>query len=653
MISSFFYRLIVGSNFIPRRNFHKTLKNYSFVTRCLFKNNFLRKLLEFISDLFPDSSQIARSIRIRLFYCQHAPINSQDDIPIKFEKNTHTIDYGCETRDALILKQNEKISTLLDVQSDSNFSTGICVLENIVNIDSKVLLDDVIINIEILSTTTDKEKTLSFPLSVDDKKHGILHNVIGENWFDFSVELDEFKDDRISITMSAFFSNKTFTMFGNKSDFVKTIKFELVPCIAFSLPKLTNKDPNKKNILLISGESFTDPFWLEKVHDNPVFFPNITNLAKDSIRYDRSYSMVDSTLPSVMSYFAGLFPSQHSFGDYSSPLYFERPCDDVESISSILKKNGFSTICQTSYPRFDPLYGWGKGFDRYFQAEYPWSNNAPDASKVIRSFEALKNHDIFMFVHLTRLHGPFLSSDILQNPQENKAEEMNSAKNGNFLPMYLSQIKIFDEQIGAIVDYLKRTNQYKNTMILLTGDHGVSMPPNRKTTTSIKYAHYEEHSRVPLIIKTPSWFKKHPAIKYNPISTQKEIFDTILESNKINPPNYFNKLPQYSDDFKDYAISETVYHPNIDNYAITLISSKFKYWLFTKVDWSSLEIITVLDEKLFNVTDSDGTVDESLNIINESPEISSILKNKAIDFFNISCQFRAQNSTIKYPETMN
>ena len=653
MIKSFLYKIFVGIDFIPRRNFHNTTKKYGIVAKCLFRNFYFRKIFKYLSNLLPELHPIVRSIRIRLFYLQKAQESARVVTDLKFNKKKYTIDYGCETRDAIILKQNEELIITTDVGPAKSLSCGMCILENIISLNPKVLLSDIIINVEILSKNNNKEKILSFPLSVGEKKHGILHNVIGENWFDFSVELDEFKGDRVSISMSAYFSNNTFTMFGNKSDFSKKIEFELVPCIAFCVPKLTKRDSNKKNILLISGESFTDPFWLDKVHKNPVNFPNIYNLSKDSIRYDRSYTMVDSTLPAVMSYFAGIFPSQHSFGDYSNPIYQEKPCDTVESLASILKKNGFSTVCQTSYPRFDPLYGWGRGFDRYFQAEYPWSYNAPDSSKVIRSFEALKNHDIFMFLHLTRLHGPFLSSDILQNPQESKAEDINSAKNGNFLPMYLSQIKIFDDQIGTIVDYLKRTDQYKNTMILLTGDHGVSMPPNWKKLTGVKYAHYEEHSRVPLIIKTPSWFEKEPMIKYNPISAQKEVFDTILRSNRINPPRYFKTLPQYSEEFSDYSISETVYHPNKDNYAITLISSQYKYWMFAKVDWGSLEIISVLDEKLFNVDNSDGTVDETLNLINTKPDIASNLKNKAIDFFNISCQYRFQNPTIKYPDTMN
>ena len=652
MISRFFYRLLVDIDFIPRRNFHNTTKKYGDVTKCFFRNFYFRKIFKKLSNLLPELHPIVRSIRIRLFYLQKAPESTIVDTYLKFNKKKYTIDYGCETRDAIILKQNEKVTMAMDVGLFKGLSCGMCILENIVQLQPKILKCDVNINIEIFSHKSQKRKTLCFPLPVSSKKHGIMRRGIGDNWFDFSVALEDFENDSVSIIISASFSKDTFTMFGKNNDTAGGFNCTLVPCIAVSIPTLTKKQ-NDKKILLISGESLTDPFWMDKVYANKASFPNINNLSRDSTRYDRSYSIADSTLPSIMSFFTGMYPSQHSFGDYSMPIYKENPGSNVCFLAKSLRDAGYTTVCQTSYPRFDIMHGWGEGFDRYFQAELPWSFNAPDASKVTRVFEGLRDQNMFMFLHLTRLHGPFLSSDVLQNPQENKAEELDKAKDGDFLPMYLSQIKIFDEQIGIIVDYLKRTDQYKNTMIILTGDHGVSMPPKWKRLSSVKYAHYEEHSRTPLIVKDPDWFQRESNIERNPVSAQKEIFELIFNANKISLPSYFNKLPQYRKEFLGFAISETVYHPKKDNYAITLISDKFKYWMFAKVNWDNLKIINILDEKLFSIDKANGIVNESINMLEAEPNIGIELKNKAIDFFNISSTYRASNPNIKYPYTVN
>jgi len=649
MITRLLFRLLVSKDFIPRRNFHNTTRHYRNVTKCIFRNMFFRKIFEYFSNLPPKLHPIVRSIRIRLFYLQKAPKSDRVDVSFKLDKEKHIVDYGYETREAIVLKQDEEMNISMDVGSSKKLSCGVCVLENIVQAYPKILKYDLNISVSIFSHISQKRKELSFPMPVSDKKHGIMHRVIGDNWFDFSVGLEDFENESVSITISGGFSEDTFLMFGEKNFKEKFTNIPLIPCIAISTP-LINKDSNKK-ILLISGESLTDPFWIDKVHASKVSFPNIQKLAKDGYRYNRSYSMVDSTLPSIMSYFTGMFPSQHSFGDYDLPPYNENPSKNFCFIAKSLKDAGYTTLCQTSYPRFDVMHGWGEGFDRYYQAEFPWSSNAPDASKLNRVLDGLKGHDIFMFVHLTRLHGPFLSSDVLQNPQVNKIEELDKAKNGDFLPMYLSQIKIFDEQIGVIVDYLKRTNQYKDTMIILTGDHGVSMPPNWKTLKGVKYAHYEEHSRTPLVVKNPEWYRISSDIKQNPVSAQKEIFDLIFKANEISLPSYFDVLPQYKKEFLGFAISETVYHPEKDNYAITMISEQYKYWMFAEVNWSNFKINRILDEKLFTVNKS-GIVNEDVNLIDSEQNISMELKNKAINFFNLSSKYRAGNKNITYPDTI-
>ena len=105
-----------------------------------------------------------------------------------------------------------------------------------------------------------------------------------------------------------------------------------------------------------------------------------------------------------------------------------------------------------------------------------------------------------------------MSSDNLQTPQTNKIEDLGFALMMVIFYQCISQLKVFDDQIGIIIDYLRRTNQYDDTMIILTGDHGVAISPNWDMR-SRHYAHYEEHSRVPLIIKSPKIIKIKMIIK--------------------------------------------------------------------------------------------------------------------------------------------
>lgn len=650
-IRKLLYRLFVGFNFIPRRNFHRTTKKYNTLIKFLFRNIFIRSFLIKFSNLFNDSNQIVRSIRIRLFYLNRAN-KIEKNKKINFNKEEYIIDYGPETRRAYILRNEEILSAEIDTKKIKKLNCGICVLENISDYYPKILECDLLISIKIESSR--KEKKINFPISISSKKHGIIHSKTGENWFDYFVDLSEFIGDQIKIRFSAMFVGNSFTMF-NKEKNKKEIKINdipAIPCIAFNISGVF-KMKNKKKILVISGESFTDPYWLKAISNNIVNLPNIESLSEDSLRFSNSYSTADSTLPSIMSYLTGVFPSQHSFGDYDIPIYQKNTSNYFDFLAKILSDENYTTICQTSYPRFDPMHGWGNGFDRYYQAEYPWSNDAPDAAKINRVMESLNDDNLFIFFHLTRLHAPFLSSDHLQSPQNVNVKELDLAHHGNFLPMYLSQIKIFDDQIGTIIDYLKRTKQYDNTMIILTGDHGVSMPPNWDMG-KISYAHYEEHSRVPLIVKTPNWnnydYKK---IDKSPISSQKKIFEMILEFNNIPLPRYFQKLPQYFKEYEGLAITETVYHPKKNNYGISLVSNNYKYWMLAQVDWKNLKMIKILEEKLFLKDNSNGLVFEDENLIKKNPTIANDFQKKALDFFYQSSKFRNEKFFINYPHTVN
>jgi hypothetical protein len=640
----------VPSQYIPRRNFHRTTRKSSMKMFSLFfLNPFFRDLFYVLSSLLPKKSQIARSINIRLFLYKKASKIKLEKYHVDFNRPLHVIDYSSETRPAIILHPSETIQAEVDTTEVIRINTGLVLLENIFNYNKRVALFDIKILVLIKNIDSSKViKTLNFPLPVDSKKHGILHGKKGSNWFDFSIDLEDLPKGRVLIDVSCSFTSNTFTMFSRKQINNKVFKNK-IPCIALSAPVAVSSSlKQKKNILIISGESLTDPFWLRDVYGSSVKFPNIEALSKDSKRFVRSYSMADSTLPSIYTFLSGLFPSQHGMGDYKKPLYEENPSIDIVDLPTILKKCGFMSQFCVSYPRFDPLYGWGRGVDSYYQAEYPFSSNAPEFSRVVRNFELLKDNNSLMFLHLTRLHGPLLSTDDTQTPQLHKAEDLDSAFNGDFLPLYFSQLEVFDDQIGRIVEYLKNTNQYNNTLILLTGDHGCSLPPKWGASP---YAAYEEHLRTPLIIKPASWCNGlEKGVSFSPVSAQKKIFETILKSNNLDLPNFFNYA--YNGLKNSYAISETIYHPNVNNYAITLVSKEYKYWLQLEVDWDSCKIVKTLDEKLFLIN-SHGMVDEENDIKTRNTTVTVGFKEDALKFFHNNSNFRKKYPQMKYPITMS
>src|SRR5699024_12552159 len=71
---------------------------------------------------------------------------------------------------------------------------------------------------------------------------------------------------------------------------------------------------------------------------------------------------------------------------------------------------------------------------------------------------------------------------------------------------YYAMVEMVDEYIGKLIDFLKETGQYEDTIIIfhtnhgeMLGDHGVSL----------KGAYfYEELDHIPFIISSPKLFKE-------------------------------------------------------------------------------------------------------------------------------------------------
>lgn len=103
-----------------------------------------------------------------------------------------------------------------------------------------------------------------------------------------------------------------------------------------------------------------------------------------------------------------------------------------------------------------------------------------------------------------------------------------------YIIQYDSVISYIDAQIGRLLDSLKALDLDKNTLIILTSDHGEMLGEH-----NIYFSHmltYEENIKVPLIIRFPKLFPKGKVI-----SRQVSLVDiapTILEIVGLKKPSY-------------------------------------------------------------------------------------------------------------------
>jgi arylsulfatase A-like enzyme len=155
-----------------------------------------------------------------------------------------------------------------------------------------------------------------------------------------------------------------------------------------------------------------------------------------------------------------------------------------------------------------------------------------------------------------------------------------------FIKIYYANTMMIDDQIGRIIDTLKASGKYDNTIIVFTADHGGHGMFWKSTS-----AFYEEVARVPLIISAPGCKK---SARYNHPVELVDIMPTVLEMCGYDVPDNIDGaslVPALhgKKTAKDIAFSErlginrehTRYpHTDDDTYSFMLRHEAFKYIIY-------------------------------------------------------------------------
>jgi len=624
-----FISKIIPSSYTKRRHFHNTTyeKDNFFIMR-VFNNNFLRKILYKLANLFA-KFKFSNSIYYRLYVYQKAAIIQNKTV---YNIPLHEIDCGIETRKVLLLSANEILKFSVNVLENQKIWFGFSFLENYFY---KFDIKNYDLEIYISIKSQDKLKNLTFSFPVNSKKHGLAYIDKSKNWMDVSIDLNEFVNKEIQVNLNFEFINKSFLMFpkNNKVQEIKNKKLKSsTKGLAVSNPVIFCNKKKTERIVYLCCESFTDPFFLETLKlSKKINIPNIKNILSDCSYYKRSYSLADSPMPNIISTLSGLSPLQHGFGNYRNDIFNLELNEKIKFIPELIKNKNFISTAYTTYGRFDPLYGYSKTFDLWSHVKDTHNFNAPSSNKIINAINFFKDQNVFLYTHFNRLHGPMLNNLGLESPMMWSGESISEAFAYKFNNLYVDRLEVLDDEIGKIINYLKSNNLYDETTLIINGDHGASLPPEWKMHI-LKYPLYETHSRVPLIIKHKKSFDNHQArVIDEPTSSQYESFYQILKSQNLELPNYFDNLFQSRMKKSKFTVSETIFNPKNNNYGIALTARNLKLYRLFNYDWENFNIKNVEFEKLFLISD-DGIVNE------DNDKTINIKKSSAYEDVNLEME---------------
>ncbi|MCU8014399.1 LTA synthase family protein [Shewanella sp. SM74] len=306
------------------------------------------------------------------------------------------------------------------------------------------------------------------------------------------------------------------------------------PLLAIPQKKLK---PNNKNIILIVMESFR-MYERGKNIGEIELTPNINNIAKESLDLTNFYSTNRTTVKSELAILCGL-PEISKISPFSITAGSLRG----NCAPKILLENGYETIWFHGHSKkffnrenFHPSLGFSRLYSKesFVEDGYDEKNDigwgVPDRILFKKAIDSLKEIKKPFFAEILTLsnHQPFNWN--FEN--DSMFSSSTSYSGDDIYKNYLKGINYSDYSLGNFFRDFKKSELFNNTILIITGDHGVPFYDNDNIDERLKS---EILYKVPLLIYSKDLKHKVDTNIYSHL----DIAPTILSLLNIREPNSF------------------------------------------------------------------------------------------------------------------
>jgi arylsulfatase A-like enzyme len=218
--------------------------------------------------------------------------------------------------------------------------------------------------------------------------------------------------------------------------------------------------------------------------------PNIDALAARGVVFSNALSTSSWTLPSHASMLTGRYPSSHGLRDDGVKL-----APAVPTLAESFRRNGYHTLAVVSHVYVSSAFGLERGFDAFDDSLIEGGATNPLAEQVTDRFLALlrasPNRPFFGFVHFFDPHWPYTAPEpfarrfadpAYAGPIDGSVESllpyffasraMSEPDREETLARYDGEVAYLDQQIGRLIDGLRKEGDLDRTVVVLVGDHG-------------------------------------------------------------------------------------------------------------------------------------------------------------------------------------
>lgn len=335
----------------------------------------------------------------------------------------------------------------------------------------------------------------------------------------------------------------------------------------FAAPTPAVVAKSKPNILFIILDDLNS--WVGYTGDHPqTRTPNIDKLAARGQVFTRAFASATKCAPSRTAFLSGMRPSTTGF--YHNWDDFEGAIQPVQELQAQLKKHGYKTVSSgkiyhkrtgiwdetftpPQWPRWKATASAGRvAVGEYKNKIEPRMPDSQVVTECIRHLQSKTDRPLFLACGLSKPHHPWVVpakyfamhpleaiKPLPQNPDDLKDvpnypkvayfdktnEKINrSSVQRSLIQGYLAAISYADAQVGRLIDALDRSAFKDNTVIVLSGDHGLQMGVKDHW---LKNTLWEESTKTPLLWVVPGVTK--PGSRCQKTVELLSIYPTLLE----------------------------------------------------------------------------------------------------------------------------
>jgi arylsulfatase A-like enzyme len=284
--------------------------------------------------------------------------------------------------------------------------------------------------------------------------------------------------------------------------------------------------------------------------------PNLDELARRAVVYERAYSVSSWTLPAHASLFTGRFPASHGVRHEPegslvladeiraapSTIRARRLAEGERTLAQMLRERGYRTGAVVAGPWMIQSFGLATGFDEYDDDGIRDATGRRAEEVTDRAMEWLAHKDqrpFFLFLNYFDPHAPYLPPARFAGRFLPPGTRPDPRRAAHAVRLYDAEILYMDHHLGRLLHWLEDRGWLDATLVVVTSDHG-ELLGDHGTWGHERYL-WEPLLRVPLIVK-PAGFPGPGRREAHPISLV-DVAPLVLEAVGAEVPDAMQGEP--------------------------------------------------------------------------------------------------------------